>query len=151
MMMHTVRWYPARQINSAPRSATAPANHAACSGAAQASPKSRQLPLDIHENADGFIVSAALPGVRVEDISVRFHENTVRIEVEIPQRSVEGGKALLLERPTGRYARQLQLAQNINIEGVEATYSDGILRLALPKAENTKPRSIPVSAGKHSE
>lgn len=150
MMMHTVRWYPARQINSAPRSEAAYPNPTARNGAA-ASLKTRQLPLDIHENADGFIVSAALPGVSVEDISVRFHENTVRIEAEIPQRSIEGGKAILLERPTGRYTRQLQLAQNINVEGVEATYSDGILRLALPKAENAKPRSIPVSAGKHSE
>ena len=49
------------------------------------------------------------------------------------------------ERPTGTFARQLTLGYGVATDKIEADYSDGVLRLTIPVAEEAKPRKIAVS------
>ena len=49
--------------------------------------------------------------------------------------------------PTGTYARQLTLGPAVDLEHIDATYTDGVLALTLPVVEAAKPREIPVSVG----
>jgi len=54
------------------------------------------------------------------------------------------GKVLVAERPQGRFARQLQLGENLDTQNVEARYANGVLHLTIPVAEAAQPRRIEV-------
>ncbi|HSO64919.1 MAG TPA: Hsp20 family protein, partial [Ornithinibacter sp.] len=49
------------------------------------------------------------------------------------------------ERPTGTFARQLTLGYGVAPDRIAADYSDGVLTLTIPVAEEAKPRKISVS------
>ncbi|MCW2765029.1 MAG: 18 kDa heat shock protein, partial [Nocardioides sp.] len=50
------------------------------------------------------------------------------------------------ERSRGAFSRQLVLGDNLDLDRIEATYDEGILRLVIPVAEKAKPRKIQVAA-----
>ncbi len=51
------------------------------------------------------------------------------------------------ERPRGLFSRQLVLGENLDLERIDASYADGVLRLVVPVAEKAKPRKVQVSHG----
>jgi HSP20 family protein len=51
---------------------------------------------------------------------------------------------LATERPRGVFSRQLVLGENLDTERIEASYSEGVLRLHIPVAEKAKPRKIAI-------
>ena len=51
------------------------------------------------------------------------------------------------ERTYGSYARQLTLGTGLDLSGIEAEYSDGVLTLTVPVAEEAKPRKVLVTHG----
>ena len=57
----------------------------------------------------------------------------------------EGVEWLVAERVTGTFARQLTLGDGVDVEGIVASYTDGVLTLRLPVAEAAKPRKIAVN------
>ncbi|MBZ0292524.1 MAG: Hsp20/alpha crystallin family protein [Anaerolineae bacterium] len=109
---------------------------------------SNWLALDVHEDGDHFVVHTDLPGVKPENIQVQVHDGLLTIEAEIPEHVIEDDKtrSLVRERRYGRFSRSVQLPQSVDNEHVEAEYADGVLTLTLPKAEDAKPRSIPVKS-----
>ena len=109
------------------------------------------LALDVDESGDNFVVTTDLPGVEAENINVTVHDDLLTITGEIPEHTVEDGdehKALVRERRYGRYSRSIRLPQSIDSEHVDAEFTNGTLRLTLPKTENAKARVIPVKANK---
>jgi HSP20 family protein len=54
---------------------------------------------------------------------------------------------LATERPRGVFSRQLVLGENLDTEKIEASYSEGVLKLRIPVAEKAKPRKISVGRG----
>ena len=58
---------------------------------------------------------------------------------------------LASERPTGLFSRQLVLGDNVDLDRLEATYDDGVLRLHVPVAEKAKPRKIEVTTASRDE
>lgn len=104
------------------------------------------LALDVYENDNAFTVITSLPGVKAEDIDVKFHDGFLTIEAEIPEYTVDQDDTHthLRERAYGKFSRRLRLRQPVNVGAVEASYNDGVLTLTLPKAEEAKPRMIPV-------
>lgn len=106
------------------------------------------LALDVDETGDHFVVTTDLPGVEPDNINVTVHDDLLTITGEIPEHEVEHEeqKALVRERRYGRYSRSIRLPQSIDSEAVEAEFTNGTLRLTLPKTENAKARVIPVKA-----
>lgn len=111
-------------------------------------PASNLLALDVHEDDMSYIITTELPGLKPEDIHVRQEGDYLVIEGETrDEKESENGngrRALIKERRFGRYSRHLRLPQDIDFEKAEATYQDGVLTLTLPKAEERRPRIIPV-------
>ena len=107
------------------------------------------LPLDIHENDNAYIVTAAVPGVQPDNINIKLHNDFLTIEGEIPAQTMqqEGSHALLQERFYGRFSRTIRLPQPVSRDNVDATFDQGVLTLTLPKAPEAQPRSIPVKLG----
>jgi HSP20 family protein len=100
--------------------------------------------MDAWREGDRFIVEFDLPGVQPEsfDLDVDNHVLTVRAE----RTSLDQNKDLVAaERQRGVFSRQLLLAENLDVDRIEASYHDGVLRLVIPIAEHAKPRRIEIS------
>jgi HSP20 family protein len=103
--------------------------------------------LDVHQNADEIVVTAALPGVKPEDVDITITGQTLSIRGELkPDEKVERDQYLYRERRFGTFNRQLQLPVRVQGDGATATFENGLLRLTIPKAEEVKPRQIQVKA-----
>lgn len=110
---------------------------------------SMSLALDVAEQDDKFLVKASIPGVAPEDIDISLSDNVLTIKGESRQETEkEGEKYHLRERRFGSFMRSLTLPNTVKGDEVEATYEDGVLTLAIPKAEEVKPKKIEVVAKK---
>lgn len=153
--MTIVRRFPLRDL-AAMQNAVDRLFYDAIRGAGPATEVEAQtLAVDVYETPTGYHLSANVPGVDSDAIQVRLEDTTLTIAVEIPQPAVpsEGARALLLERPTGRFSRRIQLPQPVDPDHVEASYDRGVLRLSLPKRPEAQPKTItvkPASAPQHS-
>ncbi len=102
------------------------------------------LALDVHETADAYMVSAAVPGLTHEQLQVNFQDGVLTISGEVSQETRDDARAILLERSYGRFSRSVRLPLPVNVEGIEATLDNGVLKLTLPKTPEVQPRQIPV-------
>jgi HSP20 family protein len=96
------------------------------------------------KDQDGWRLSLALPGVAPEHIDVEVTGRTVRVRAERARETQ--GEAYLTELPYGRFEREFTLPDEIDAEGVRASYRYGMLELMLPLKEGAKPRKIAVTA-----
>lgn len=101
------------------------------------------LPVDVYSTENDFVITAAVPGLKPEDVEITYEGDTLTIRGSFPQR-LENVQYLLAERFHGAFTRTLQLNVLIQSDKIEATFENGILKLILPKAEAIKPRVIKV-------
>ncbi|MFJ3921576.1 Hsp20/alpha crystallin family protein [Streptomyces sp. NPDC090022] len=111
-----------------------------------AAPAGAWVPLaDMHEKDDAYVVEAELPGIKREDIDVEISERELHITGEYKEREREG----VLRRGTrrsGHFEYRALLPADVKAEEVTATLADGVLTVAVPKAEAAKPRHIEITA-----
>jgi HSP20 family protein len=100
--------------------------------------------MDVMEKNDAIIVSASVPGIKPEDIDVAIEDNVLTIRAERKPEAEEGVTYLIKERPVGSFFRALTLPDTVNTDKVESSYSNGILTVTLPKAEEKKRKQIKV-------
>lgn len=105
-------------------------------------PRQRSLGVNIREEDDAYILSALVPGLKVEDLNIQILEDVVSIEGEY---KAEEAEFLLSELPSGAFRRTLRLPNEVDAEKVEAKISDGVLTLTLPKAESARPKKIKIA------
>jgi HSP20 family protein len=101
--------------------------------------------LDLYQNTDNVVASVELPGMRREDIEISLHDGTLTISGEGRRDASNGDKAERTERYIGKFRRSITLPTRVDANKVSATYRDGNLTVTLPKAEEAKPKQIPVS------
>jgi HSP20 family protein len=102
------------------------------------------MPMDAWRQGDQFVIEFDLPGVNTESVDLDVERNVLTVRAE---RVAGNGdwEALASERPRGVFSRQLVLGDNLDLDRIEATYTDGVLRLTIPVAERAKPRKISIS------
>jgi len=104
--------------------------------------------LDLYEDKDNLVVRVELPGMKKADIDVSLHDGTLTVSGERTLESpVKDTQTHRQERFYGRFQRAIALPVSIAQEQVKASYTDGILTVTLPKAEEAKPKQIEVSIG----
>lgn len=103
-------------------------------------------PVDVVEDADHFLMSFDLPGIRKEDLKIEASGNllTVSGEKRREWQSDEAKKTQRFERTYGYFKRSFTLPASIEAQKIEANYKDGVLSLYLPKAHTTKARQIEI-------
>jgi len=101
------------------------------------------MPMDAWRSGDEFVVELDLPGVDPESVDLDVERNVLTVKAERPIREFPG-EQLAAERPRGVFSRQLILGDNLDTEKVTANYSNGVLRLQIPVAEQAKPRKIAI-------
>jgi len=104
-----------------------------------------QPAIDVVSKPEAFVVKAALPGVKPEDIETTITGDTLTIHGkfhEEEKREAEG--YLYRELSRGEFRRSVGLPTGIKADAADATFKDGILTLTIPKVEPIKPREITV-------
>ncbi|MDR0801013.1 Hsp20/alpha crystallin family protein [Fluviicola sp.] len=95
--------------------------------------------VNIKENHKDFDVELAVPGFKKEDFKVNVENNVLTINAEKKEdKNEETSKYTRKEFTYSSFSRSFSLPENINSEKIDAKYSDGILRLRVPKKETTK-------------
>jgi HSP20 family protein len=102
------------------------------------------MPMDAWREGDRFVIEFDLPGVAKDSIDLDVERNVLTVRAERVARSSDW-EPLASERPRGLFSRQLVLGDNLDLEHIEASYADGVLRLVVPVAEKAKPRKIEVA------
>jgi HSP20 family protein len=102
--------------------------------------------LDLYDGKDHLTVKVELPGLKKEDIQISLQEGFLSIsgerKVEVPKDATTSYRS---ERVLGRFQRTVNLPCQVDADKIKATYTDGILGITLPKAEEAKPKQIQVS------
>ena len=105
-------------------------------------------PVNLYEDAEGYVLTAEIPGVKSEDLEVSVEGERVTIggkrNIEYPS---DGSTSLhRRERQTGVFRRAFNLPEPADPEKTEAICRHGILMVRIPKAESAQPRRISVRA-----
>jgi HSP20 family molecular chaperone IbpA len=113
--------------------------------ATRAQPAPAMIPnVDVVEDDAGITITADLPGVPKDKLSLRIEGETLQIEGEIVSDAPEGMEAIYAEVRVPRYRRAFTLSRELDTEKINASLKDGVLELRIPKAEHAQPRRIEV-------
>lgn len=103
--------------------------------------------INIWADEESAIIAAEIPGVPKENLEINVTGDTLsvggeRLLDEIP----EGARYHRQERITGKFDRSIQLPYTVDVNKVQATYKNGILKVILPRIEAEKPKKITVKS-----
>lgn len=102
-------------------------------------------PVNIYESDCEYLLTAELPGARVEDLDLSVAEGLVTIRGgRVNDPDVPPERFRRSERAVGRWERQFSLPSRVVEEEMYAELNNGILKLHFPKAPSAQPRQIPV-------
>lgn len=99
---------------------------------------------DILEGEDELLLFGDLPGVKVEDLDIRFENRELTIHGNVSPR--HEGEMMRGEYGIGDFHRTFTIGDTIDAKNISAEMQHGVLKLHLPKSEKVKPRRIEVQA-----
>ena len=95
--------------------------------------------VDVVDKEHSYEVTAELPGMDPSNITVKFSTGTLTIKGEKKEEKEEKGKDYVLsERRWGSFQRPFRVPTSIDEEKIEATFSNGVLTIVLPKSAETQ-------------
>lgn len=93
----------------------------------------------------GWTLTADVPGLAADGLSLTVHEGKLELSAErAPMALPEGQTLLHRERQGWRLSRTVRLPDVVDVDGIEAQLTDGVLTVTLPTRADAGPRSIPV-------
>jgi len=109
-------------------------------------------PMDLVEVEDQFVLKADLPGLAEGDVNIEVQDGTLTISGERKTEHEQREKGWYrIERSFGSFNRSLTLPDGVDPERIDASFSDGVLEVRIPKPEERKPRRISISSGNGNE
>ena len=94
---------------------------------------------DVMDNGDAYVLEAELPGFTKENISIDIENDCLTITAERKNEEKEEKKNYVKrERVYGRFSRSFDVS-GINVDGITASFQDGVLKLDMPKKVETVP------------
>lgn len=103
--------------------------------------------VDIYETNDDIVVTAELPGLEKDQVSVEYKDGVLTLHGERKHdREVKEENYYCLERNYGVFHRSFPLPGSVDEEKIDARMKNGVLEIHLPKKEAAKPRQIKVAA-----
>lgn len=105
--------------------------------------------VDIMEDEHNLVVKAELPDMDEKDIEVKVENNvlTLRGEKKL-EREEKKENYHLIESSYGSFSRSFTLPGTVDQDKISAKYEKGVLRVTLPKKEETKPKTVKIQVGK---
>jgi HSP20 family protein len=104
-------------------------------------------PMDLVEAEDHFVLKADLPGLGEGDVNIEVQDGTLAISGERKSEHEQREKGWYrIERSFGSFSRSLTLPDGVDPDRIEASFSQGVLEVRIPKPEERKPRRISISS-----
>lgn len=104
-------------------------------------------PIDVQENEQGYLVRAAVPGFRPEDLDVMVQGNmlTIRGKAHQEQQTEREGDWIRREIRSESFERSVSFERPIDADKITSSYEQGILVLTIPAKETAQARHIKLS------
>ncbi len=119
-------------------------------GSEQVRPGRYYVPdVDIAELPDGLTLHVDMPGVDSDRVSVELEQGLLTIEGDVSLQPYEGLTPIYCEYRVGNFLRRFSLPESYRYDPdrIVAKLNDGVLEVHIPKAEQAKPRRVPVASG----
>ncbi len=104
--------------------------------------------MDVAETDQAYEITLDLPGVQADDVEINLDNNTLTIRGERKEEKEEGGpdkQYHRVERYTGSFSRSVVLPSSVNEGEAAAEFNDGVLKVTIPKTEDSRPRKIKIN------
>ncbi len=100
---------------------------------------------DIYEDDDTYKLRLDLPGVKKDEVKISYSDGRLTITGERKQEKETGNhKYHRVERMYGKFYRSFDLPEKIKEDQITAEFKEGQLTISIPKAEEAKPKEIPI-------
>jgi HSP20 family protein len=104
---------------------------------------------DVKEADGHYLVAMDIPGMNKDDIKIELADNRLSVSGERKEEKEEKKKGTFRsERFYGSFERTFTLPEGVKSENIATEYKDGVLRIAIPKTEASKPKQIKVGEAK---
>jgi HSP20 family protein len=101
--------------------------------------------IDMYEDDDRLTVEVELPGLEAKDIDISLGDDILHIRGERKfEGEVKEENYHRIERAYGYFERNIPLPRKVDENKVAASVAGGVLKIEMPKAEETKPKQIPI-------
>lgn len=107
----------------------------------------RLMPVDLFRDGERYVLHADLPGADPGSIDVDVDGAQLTIRAQRTADTGEGSRWLARERSWGSFLRQFTLGDGVDVDGISASYSNGVLSVIIPVSDRAKPRKIAVESG----
>jgi len=142
--MSLIKWDPFREFN------TLPVRFGSFYGKDWGAPLATtpwNPSVDIFETDNEVVMKAELPGMNAKDIELRLENNVLMLKGERHfEKEAKEENYHCIEREYGVFSRTFALPTAVNGDKVTAEYKEGVLKVVLPKKEETKPKPIKIEA-----
>lgn len=104
--------------------------------------------VDVYEDEHQVSLKLEVPGVDEKDLDIRVENNTLTVTGERKfEKDEKEENFRRIERQYGSFTRTFTLPTTVDAEQVKASYDKGILKIALPKKAEAKPKQIKINVG----
>jgi HSP20 family protein len=105
--------------------------------------------IDMYQTNDDVVVKAAIPGFKAEDVQINVTGDILTMRGEMRQEQENEEKSWQMrEHRWGAFERSVMLPTQVVADKARAEFEDGILSITLPKAEESRPKTITVKPKK---
>jgi len=120
--------------------------YGALSGGTFPVPSTGVFPLtNVTEDNENYYVRSELPGIKSDELNIQVTAEGISIsgERKIPEAG-SNARYHRREREAGKFSRLISLSKKVDVNRVEASMENGVLKVTIPKSEASKPRQITV-------
>ncbi len=109
-------------------------------------------PTDVYETADAVVIVAEIAGIEQQEVRIEIEGDHLAFHGEKVDRDADPGQRhTQMEICYGQFGRTVLLPAKVDPAGAEVSYSEGFLRIVLPKLHEQRPRRVRVNVRKQSE
>jgi len=103
--------------------------------------------MNVYDDKDNILVTAELPGLTKDQVNITFTDGVLTLSgKQQPLAKAKGMAIFRQERSEGDFEKTLRVPVKIKQDAIKASFNNGILMVALPKAEEVKPKTIAIEA-----
>src|ERR671928_631870 len=103
--------------------------------------------VDIYETEQGLMLLADMPGAKPEGLDITLERRVLSIRAEVEDHAPEGYSPVYQEYEVGDFECQFTLSGDFDADRIEASLTNGVLRLTIPKAAEAEARTIQIKPG----
>lgn len=103
--------------------------------------------VNIYDTKDEVILTAELPGMTKEKVNITYSDGVLNIAGNLQPLANSGKMQVVrMERAAGEFDKAIRLPTKVDQNRINASFSNGILTVKLPKSEEAKPKTIAIEA-----